>query len=518
MPIVRWRSRHVLRDLGLTLAAAAIAATFPMAAPAADLHATPANLAGVFSTAQPGDTILLAAGNYGTFRGATKSGEVTLKPQPGAVAGIQQLDFAPATNVTIDGLKLDEIEIRDARSRNITIRNSEISGQTVLRTGELANASILFDRNVHGAWDKCPSCGEGRVWLPENTRQPSGITIQNSRFGPGGDSDGIQNGSNGTKILNNEFVGIKQSASDVHADAIQLYGSKNTIIRGNWFHDVSVGIMAPDGADREMIEDNVIQATSPFAIQLGSDKGSVVRHNTLPDGACEFSLRCGIIALGSKPGEPIGRRTTVTDNILGEISQRRGDTQSHNLLRTCGICSATDIKGLPTYVGGAQPTSYEGFALAGGSRGKGNASDGLDRGIRLGGGPPGGGRRSHSTSRSGRPTIRVMSRHRAVAGTGRIRLRVRTSVAGLIVIDSSLRPGRPLRSHRGRHSRKVVKLPSVSLTFASPGVRDITVKLSGAARRALKRSSDARLTVRTYSDARRTHASGRTRLTIGRPR
>ncbi|HUC20400.1 MAG TPA: dockerin type I domain-containing protein, partial [Candidatus Polarisedimenticolaceae bacterium] len=45
--------------------------------------------------------------------------------------------------------------------------------------------------------------------------------------------------------------------------------------------------------------------------------------------------------------------------------------------------STGDLKGKPTFVGGAKPTTYAGFALAAGSLGKGNASDGLDRGIRL---------------------------------------------------------------------------------------------------------------------------------------
>ena len=43
-----------------------------------------------------------------------------------------------------------------------------------------------------------------------------------------------------------------------------------------------------------------------------------------------------------------------------------------------------EIVGLPTFVGGASPTTYAGYRLAPKSRGSGNASDGLDRGARIG--------------------------------------------------------------------------------------------------------------------------------------
>ena len=52
---------------------------------AADRHATTSNFASTFSAAQGGDTIYLAAGNYGSFAGAAKASTVTIKPESGAV-------------------------------------------------------------------------------------------------------------------------------------------------------------------------------------------------------------------------------------------------------------------------------------------------------------------------------------------------------------------------------------------------------------------------------------------------
>ena len=111
----------------------------------------------------------------------------------------------------------------------------------------------------------------------------------------------------------------------MHTDAIQLFGSRNTVIRDNWIHDTPSGIMAPDGSDHELVEQNVIDPGEyPFAISLGSDRGSIIRHNTLPDGACAWDLRCGIIAVGGKEGKPPAVGTMIEDNITAEVSLSPG--------------------------------------------------------------------------------------------------------------------------------------------------------------------------------------------------
>lgn len=376
----RWRELAAL-----LLTAIAASAVLPLGASAAVRNATPGDLSSVFSAAQAGDTVLLASGNYGTFNGSLKSGAVTLKPQSGAGVTMA-LSLTPASNITVDGVELTNVEVGGGATKNITVRNSDIRGQTTFRTGELQNANILFDRNVHRDWNTCSNCPEGRIWLPENTNQPSGITIQNSEL-KGGMSDGIQNGSNGTRIINNDFHDIVDGGqTGAHIDALQLYGSKNTLIRGNHFYNVPTAIMAPDGADHETIEDNVIAAGSagyPFAVRLWSDDGSIIRHNTFVDGSCSFNLRCGILSMSAKDDDDAGHGTIVKDNILGEVSIGRATVvdQTGNLLRD-GELRGTDLRGLPSYIG--PTTTYGGYALTGTSIGKSNASDGLDRGIRVG--------------------------------------------------------------------------------------------------------------------------------------
>src|SRR6185295_18445341 len=65
---------------------------------AADRPATPSNFASVFSSAQAGDTVLLASGDYGTFNGGSKSGMVTIKEQSGATARFSSISLVSTKN------------------------------------------------------------------------------------------------------------------------------------------------------------------------------------------------------------------------------------------------------------------------------------------------------------------------------------------------------------------------------------------------------------------------------------
>jgi len=364
-----------------------------------DLHATTSNFASVFGSAN-GQTICLASGNYGTFTGGVKSSMTTIKPEHGATVKMA-LRFDPAANITVDGVKggIDPATglgayLSESQTHDITVRDSVFDdAQVVIRSDSLPpDANILFDHNVHSNWVKCSNCYEGRVEVVGGHAGGSnGITIQNSEF-HGGNSDGIQNSSNGTRILNNEFHDIDQidGPSGVHADSIQLYGSSNTVIRGNYVHDVSIGIMAADGADRETIENNVFKVTgSPYALNILSDRGSVIRHNTVwSGGTCAWGIACGVLYLGNKSGDPVSTGTNITDNILTDVcvcsgSAPQNQTEDYNLVAQGGS-GAHDIHGSPTYAGSASPNMLAGFALTAMSLGYAAADDGSDMGAAIG--------------------------------------------------------------------------------------------------------------------------------------
>ena len=245
----------------------------------------------------------------------------------------------------------------------------------------LQNANVLLDHNTHlninaGGQSDSPA----RIHLSYGGSVHSGVTIQNSLLA-GGDSDGIQTGV-GVNIINNEFRDIRQGGPN-HTDAIQLLGAAGSVIRGNYIHRSATGIVAYDGLSRAVIERNVIDLDGrPWGIELYSDDSSIVRHNTLGYGSCDFNLPCGMIDLSRKSQDDAGRGTVVVDNVATEVSIGNGSAagaRHHNLLRR--NVRAGDLGGVPVFVGGANPTSWVGHRLAAGSPGKGRASDGADVGI-----------------------------------------------------------------------------------------------------------------------------------------
>jgi hypothetical protein len=335
-----------------------------------------ATLATAWSAATAGQVICLASGSYGKFRAGSKSGMVTVRPQSGATATME-VDFNGANNVRLDKLTITGGQLINA-TRNITIANSLFTDALVING--VTNANVLLDHNTHQNINAPTGSTPARIHLGYSSDTPSGVTIQGSLFA-GGDADGVQTGV-GVTIIGNEFRDILDSGPN-HTDAIQLLGAPGSVVRGNYIHNCASGIVAYDGVERATIENNVIDLPGrPWSIELYSDDSSVVRHNTLAFGSCDFNLPCGLININRKPADDAGRGTVLRDNVATAIDVENGSTvaaRDHNLLHS--EAGSGDLLGTPVFVGGPSPTSYAGFRLATGSPGRGAASDGTDIGI-----------------------------------------------------------------------------------------------------------------------------------------
>jgi hypothetical protein len=368
------------------LLACVLAAFVPASALGATYNATPTTFSSVLSGASSGDTILLASGSYGTFAGTAKA--VTIQAASGATPTMRYAFSTGDANFTLDGISGMGGSITNG-ANHITVRNSTFT--TYATFDGLANSAIVFDHNTHNdIYSPGQYSSPARIHLSYSSSTPSGVTVQNSLMA-GGDSDGIQTGV-GLNVINNEFRDIIESGSN-HTDAIQLLGAPGTVIRGNYIRHASSGIVAYDGVSNATIEDNVVDLTQagarrPWGIELYSDNGSIVRHNTVVYASgCSWNLTCGMIALDRKSADPAGKGTVVIDNIATEIAINDGSTaarRDHNMVRR--NAGAGDFVGVPAYVGPL--TTYQGFALASGSPGVGAASDGLNVGIRVGAPPP----------------------------------------------------------------------------------------------------------------------------------
>ena len=137
----------------------------PSASFAADLQATPSNLSSVFSSAQGGDVIHLAAGSYGSFGAGKKASMVTLQADPGVSASIAP-DLGSASNVRFKNLTLTSVYIGTGSSY-IELVGNKVTGATLIDTAN-SDMHVLLDGNSHDGINVCSSCYEGRITVKGN--------------------------------------------------------------------------------------------------------------------------------------------------------------------------------------------------------------------------------------------------------------------------------------------------------------------------------------------------------------
>jgi len=120
-----------------------------------------------------------------------------------------------------------------------------------------------------------------------------------------------------------------------------------------------------------------------------------------------------------------------------------------------------------------------------------------------------------------RPTVKVLTKLKAIGRSGRMRLEIRTNEPGIVAVAGNVRPGLAVKAKQGAkkaaHSRKLIKVPSIVLGYRQAGRLVVTVKLSRAAQRTLGRSKDARMSIGTVAaDLRKNQDSDSIRLKLKR--
>ena len=337
----------------------------------ANLHATTANLTSVFNGAKGGDVIALAAGNYGSFQGGSKGATVTLQPEPGA-AVTMSVSFGTADHIKIDGFTLVGAELDNAH--DIALVNCKFTDQLLIYA-KVTSANILIDHDTFDGISVCTNCYEGRVQIIGDAT-PSGVTVSNSHFGSGGDSDGLQIGADGVQVgPGNEFDHIIQVNYTRHIDPLQFYGETHTFVTGNYFHDNSTGIMSPDGGKGERIENNVfdMSASGYAACACSHIPGLVVRHNTVIGASFRIDDTNNY-----QPGQP-ATTATVTDNLIeGGLSPLYYGTLVDDYNMIDSGKGSHDLAWAPHFTGGTHPNTRAGFRLVPGTAGTLKASDGTN--------------------------------------------------------------------------------------------------------------------------------------------
>jgi hypothetical protein len=358
-----------------------------------DLSADTSTFASQVSAATPGQTICLANGNYGTWTGTNKP--ITLTSANGQGATIALSVGAGDSGFTIDNVTMGRSTFANGAT-NITVKNSTFIGKAFLT---VANSNILFDHNTHDNMDggtQCAGCEPARVQVIAvngDHNLPSGVTVENSEFSGGG-ADGLWTDT-GATFIGNEIHDQCNDPNGNHTDAIQvgIGAATGVVIQRNFIHQSAANaavcdtqsLSAFDELSHAVITDNVVNMNRrPWGIEIYSDDTSLIEHNTVvgDPAPCNFSQPCGQIDINAKTTNDVGFGTIVLNNIATRINTNRatlGERHDNMLLQSLVV---GDFIGIPQYVGGADPTTYDGYCLAPGSPGKGAASDGLDVGIR----------------------------------------------------------------------------------------------------------------------------------------
>jgi Right handed beta helix region len=364
-----------------------------------DLNATTVDFDRRLARAKPGQTLCLASGDYGSLGDASgitkRSPGVTIREQDGATATLfLELRSTPVAQwLILDGLTIVGGEV-SAPANHITIRNAAFTATTAFFTGAgpddnnacsecpaMENQDILIERSTFNGIS--PGDGpEGRVQTvgSASSDTPTGLVIRNSEFA-GGRSDGVQvAGHRPVTITGNRFRRIRQgpNPTDPHSDCIQILGTR-AVITNNSFDGCSQGIVQFDGGGDTTIAGNVFDAIDADApIVLGGDSNSVIEHNTLRTGRIDLTSKEGQASTGTVVRSNIAPGGVVLGNDVG------GDaTPAVDDYQLCdgGCAGAHSVAGAAAYVGGPDPDTRAGFALASGSPGRNAAHDGTDIGA-----------------------------------------------------------------------------------------------------------------------------------------
>lgn len=121
-----------------------------------------------------------------------------------------------------------------------------------------------------------------------------------------------------------------------------------------------------------------------------------------------------------------------------------------------------------------------------------------------------------------RATVKVLSKLKAIGRNGKMQLEIRTNEPGIVAVAGNLRPGYAVKmsgakKKAAKHSRRLIKVPSIVLAYRQAGKLVVTVKLSRDAQRSLGTSKDARMSVGTVaSDVFKNQNSESTRVKVAR--
>ena len=272
--------------------------------------ATPKTLDARISSAQPGETILLAAGDYGALSVGRKFAApgVIIAAAPGAKASFSSIEIGGAEGVTIKGVDVDVTSanygVSVGSSSKITLANLAI------HTAAASGPSAMMLRQVHDV--TVEDCDIHDIGFGINMLESDHIKILRNTF-TNLQVDAIRGAASNVEVVGNHASSFHPQGGD-HPDFIQFWGngaagpSKSNVIKDNVYErgkgDVVQGIFIEDNDDivitgnallgamyngigmsrvhRGLIEDNFVQGYEDMGTRIiirGESSDVTIRNN-----------------------------------------------------------------------------------------------------------------------------------------------------------------------------------------------------------------------------------------------
>lgn len=309
---------------------------------------TQSELLSALRTATGGDTIQLAAGNYGNIalngtKPATRylkySGEVKIvSANPGDKAVVNKLFMEGVQNLTFENIEFDYTSATTSNgqpvllksSKGITFRNSVFDGETAGGYGSGTGLKVSAGRDILVENSTFTNYRKGiEAWAVD------GFDILNNKL-QDISYDGIVSGHVQDLTIRGNTVAMRPNlGADNHRDVIQVYnqGSKapssNVLIENNKLtstdtvtHGIYMGNAdaKSTGSGSEfysnvVIRGNVIQTGQKLGIGIGHVNGLKITGNTLiQNDALNDNTRP--ITIPMLQVEQASTNVTITDNVL----------------------------------------------------------------------------------------------------------------------------------------------------------------------------------------------------------
>jgi hypothetical protein len=369
--------RRVVRVVVAATVAAAFAA--PAVANAQTVSvASSADLTNAVNNAQPGDTIQIADGSYGSGMSILHkhwSGTVTVTGSKAVrLAGLTVRDV---TNLHLVGMTLAPPTGMKSQAL-LTVRQSsnvDIDGLSVNGMRENAGAGIDVDAsntNVTLENSDLTNCGENQTCVLPGGQQ---MQITHNAFHDCLDCDFVRGIAAGVTIDHNTFDRAVQGSCTVscnHNDHVQVLGGGPWTIEDNRFGDRNNGAAsvylstATNNTDRPvhdmLVADNLFSGDAGlYAVELGGlpgggagyPTGVTVANNTILSGTAG-----GVLVLDSFAPVPPADQPVIANNVMAvnDPTTCQYGTYVSNLVQSGATCSASDVLGAANLDANGRPT------------------------------------------------------------------------------------------------------------------------------------------------------------------